>query len=174
MRADGSQETALEVEPMAGNCYVPLERADESYTADLGFYEPGGAWNSVALSTAVQMPSSEVSHADDSEFATIPLHLTFQRMIDAFRVSHHEGTSLTQMLTHLRDRVVSADQAAKTISPEEREIARALDLAASIAPQPEVRSAATPDLWARMEADRVLGFGATSPQGGFGGNSSRA
>jgi hypothetical protein len=173
MRDDGSEETALEVEPMAGSCYIPVAAAAEFYTADLGFYQPAATWNSVAVSAAVQMPSNEINEADEAEFATIPLHLSFQRMIDAFRVTHHESASLTQMLAHLRERVASADEAS-AITSDEREIARALDHASSDGPQPAAKQRATPDLWARMEADRVLGFGATSPRGGFGGNSSRA
>jgi hypothetical protein len=173
MRDDGSEETALEVEPMASSCYIPVASADESYMADLGFYEPAGAWNSVAVSATVQMPSSEINEGDEGEFATIPLHLSFQRMIDAFRVTHHESASITEMLTHLRARVASADTATTAISSEEREIARALDQAAINAPEPQAKQPAMPDLSARMEADRVLGLGATSPRGGFGGNSSR-
>ena len=173
MRDDGSEETAVEVEPMAGSCYIPTATAGEFYTGDLGFYQPAGNWNSVALSAAVQMPSSEINEAGEGEFATIPLHLSFQRMIDAFRVSHHESASLTQMLVELRARVASADEET-AISAEEREVARALDEAAVGAPQSPVREQSAPDLWARIEADRVLGFGATSPSGGFGGNSSRA
>jgi hypothetical protein len=173
MRDDGSEETALEVEPMAGSCYIPVSAADEFYTADLGFYQPAGTWNSVALSATVQMPTTDINEADAGEFATIPLHLSFQRMIDAFRVSHHESASLTQMLVELRERVASADETAE-ISAAEREIAQALDEAAVGAPPPQMPKQSAPDLWARIEADRVLGFGATSPSGAFGGNSSRA
>jgi hypothetical protein len=158
---------------MAGSCYIPVAAAAEFYTADLGFYQPAATWNSVALSAAVQMPSSEINEGDEGEFATIPLHLSFQRMIDAFRVSHHESASLTQMLADLRERIASAHETA-AISADEREIARALDEAAVNAPPPQLPKQAPPDLWARIEADRVLGFGATSPRSGFGGNSSRA
>jgi hypothetical protein len=170
MRADGSEETAVAVEPMAGNCYIPVAQADEFYTADLGFYQPAGGWNSVALSAAVQMPSSEINEAEEGEFATIPLHLSFQRMIDAFRVSHHESASLTEMLGDLRARVAAADETS-AITSEEREIVRALDNAAPRQPEPQPPKPPTPDLWARVGADRVLGFGATSPRGGFGGSS---
>ena len=171
--ADGSEETAVEIEPMAGNCCIPLTDAEESYSAEIGFYEPADTWHLVARSTAVEMPSSGVNRTDDGDFATIPLHLSFQRMIDAFRSTHHESASLTQMLSDLRERVASADHTS-SISSEEREIARALDHATANGPQSQARQPAMPDLWARMEADRVLGFGATSPRGGFGGNSSRA
>ena len=174
MRADGSEETAVEVEPMVGSCSIRVSKADEFYTADLGFYQPAGRWTSVALSAPVQMPSSEINEAVEGEFATIPLHLSFQRMIDLFRVSHHESASLTQMLADLRERVAAADDETSTISSEEREIARALDNAAPRKAEPEWRRQAMPDLWARVEADRVLGFGATSPRGGFGGSSRSA
>jgi hypothetical protein len=170
LRDDGSEESALGVEPMAGNCHVSVAAPGEFYTAELGFFEPAGTWNRVATSAAVAMPSSGINETDEAEFATIPLHLSFQQMIDAFRLSHHESASLTQMLADLRERVTASDAAA-AISPEEREVARALDNAAPRAAEPHSRKPAVPDLWARVEADRVLGFGATSPRGGFGGSS---
>ena len=173
MRADGSEETAVEVEPMAGSCYIRLQKADQSYTAEIGFYQPADIWNSVASSAAVQMPSREIDEAKDADFATIPLHLSFQRMIDVFRLTHHESASLTDMLRELRERVNSADGTA-FVSSAEREIVRALDTAVAETSQPEFGPASTPDLWARMEAGRVLGFGATSPGGGFGGSSRSA
>jgi hypothetical protein len=174
LRDDGSEETAMAVEPMSGNCHVPVAGPGEFYTAELGFYQPAGTWNLVATSAAVAMPSADINESDEAEFATIPLHLSFQRMIDAFRLTHHESASITQMLADLRERVTSTTGETNAISSEEREIARALDHAATTAPQPAAKQPAAPDLWARMEADRVLGFGATSPRAGFGGNSSRA
>ncbi len=175
LKADGTEETAQEIEPMAGSCYVTVSNADALRTGDLGFYQPAQVWHSVAVSAAVEMPRASGREPADAEFATIPLHLSFQRMIDAFRRSHHESASLTSMLSELRERSAANEQST-TLTNEEREIVRVLDLAAT----PSGKVAATPtspapapDLWARMKADRVLGFGATSPAGGFG-SSSRA
>jgi hypothetical protein len=170
IRGDGSEEIALEVEPTAGSCAITVAKADEYYTGDLGFYQPANSWNSVATSAAALMPADESGEPQNPEFATIPIHLNFQRLIDAFRASQHESATITQMLADLRGRVQSPETTAR-VSSEEREIARALDNAAGSTPQVQPAKEPQPDLWARIEADRVLGFGATSPKSGFGGSS---
>lgn len=168
-RSDGSEETAVEVEPMAGSCYIDVTSGDELYTADLGYYEPAGVWNSVSLSAAVATPPDSVEQAQAPDFATVPFHLSFQRMIDLFRVSKHENQSLTAMLSDLRERAGS-ETTSSTVTEEEREIVRAIDDAVAQSGG-DPSSFETPDLWAQQGLERILGFGArtTSPDGGFGG-----
>ena len=169
LRSDGSEETALEVEPMAGNCAVIVSSGDESYTADLGFYRPASRWNSIAQSASALMPTDEPSEIQNPEFATIPIHVSFQRLIDAFRASRDDTAPITQILSDLRERVHAPDDT-KPVTAEEREIVQALETAAASPATATIKSP-QPDLWARMEADRVLGFGGTSPTSGFGASS---
>ena len=170
-RSDGEEETTLEVEPLAGSCYVDVATGDESYTAELGYYEPAGTWNSVAISMPVATPPDTIEKAESPDFSTVPFHISFQRMIDMFRVSKHENESLTSMLADLRERAAS-ETTSSPITEEEREIVRAIDDAVAQSGNPPT-SAASPDLWIQQNLERVLGFGArtTSPEGGFGGSS---
>ena len=170
-RSDGAEETSLEVEPMAGSCYIDVTSGDESYTADLGYYEPAGVWNSVAISIPVATPPDSVEQAEAPDFATVPFHISFQRMIDMFRVSKHENESLTDMLAALRERAAS-DVGSAAMTEEEREIVRAIDDAVAQSPQPPA-AAESPDLWVQQNLQRILGFGArtTSPEAGFTGGS---
>lgn len=170
-RSDGEEETTLEVEPMAGSCYVDVTSGDEQYTAEIGYYEPADVWHSVAISMPVATPPDSIEQAEAPDFATVPFHLSFQRMIDLFRVSKHENASLTAMLADLRERAAS-ESGSRTMTDEEREIVRAIDDA-------EAQSAAdrtgteSPDLWVQQNLEKILGFGrsGTSPTGGFGGSS---
>ena len=169
-RGDATEETTLEIEPMAGSCYVDVSHGGESYTAEIGYYEPAGIWNSVAVSMPAETPPETVEPAEPPDFATVPFHLSFQRMIDLFRVSKHENESLTAMLADLRERARS-EVASPTLTAEEREIVRAIDDAVAQALPPGRSSTGeTPDLWVQQNLQRILGFGArtTSPDGGFG------
>lgn len=170
-RADGTEETSIEVEPLAGSSYVDVSSGDELYTAELGYFHPPGEWNSVAISVPVATPPDSVEQADAPDFATVPFHLSFQRMIDLFRVSKHENESLTAMLADLRARATEAASSAK-MTDEEREIVRAIDDAVAEAGRDETRTE-TPDLWVQQNLERILGFGrsGTSPEGGFSGGS---
>ena len=168
-KADGSEETAREVEPMAGSCYVAVSVSDEPYSGDIGFYDAAGAWNSLASSASARMPTSGLSESEDVDFATVPFHLSFQRMIDAFRGSHRENGSLTDLLSDLRARASSGDAA--TLTAGERDLVRVLDSAIAGSEQLPSATSHPRDLWAQLDLERVFGFGATSPSEAFGGSS---
>ena len=171
--ADGAEETSVEVEPMIGSCYVTVRAPDTSYSAELGYFQPATVWHLVASSEPVRTPPAALAESTPVDFATVPFHLSFQRMIDVFRVSKHESASLTEKLSDLRARV-SARTDAATITPEEQEIVRAIDEALARRPAPPPMERHIADAGVEQHLERILGIGGkggTSPAGGFGGSS---
>lgn len=168
-RSDGSEETSEAVEPMAGNCYVTVSGPREEYRLEIGYYQPEEVWNSVAKSEPVTMPPESVAQSVDVDVATIPFHLSFQRLIDTFRASN--GNALSEIVSRLQKRAVSDEERA-LLSPEEWEILRAMNMsiddidAARRAFLKRENGAAL-----RWRAEALLGFGATSPSRGFGDSS---
>src|SRR6185369_8665670 len=55
-RGDGTVETTIEILPSVGHWYVPVSQADCDYTAELGYFAPGGVWAFVAHSGATRTP----------------------------------------------------------------------------------------------------------------------
>lgn len=169
LKADNSEAALLEVEPMAASSYVTVDAADAVYTGEIGYFHPPTAWNCLASSGVVTTPSDSSSNEDAADFTTVPFHLSFQRMVDLLRVANEENASLTETLSKLRAR---ADASDASMSLNEREVARAIDEVefgrhVSHAGPP---SPLDPAVWEKLE--RILGFGASSSSGGFGGNSS--
>ncbi|MES2571717.1 MAG: DUF4912 domain-containing protein [Verrucomicrobiota bacterium] len=50
------EEAVVEVKPEARNWYVPVSQPDTEYVAEIGFYEKGGAWRSIAQSAPAKTP----------------------------------------------------------------------------------------------------------------------
>src|ERR1700688_5326025 len=71
------------------------------------------------------MPPESVAQSVDVDVATIPFHLSFQRLIDTFRASN--GNALSEIVSRLQKRAVSDEERA-LLSPEEWEILRAMNL----------------------------------------------
>jgi len=168
-RNDGSEETSEAVEPMAGNCYLTVSEPREKYRLEIGFYQPEGVWNSVTKSDPLTMPPESVAQSVDVDVATIPFHLSFQRLIDTFRASN--GNALSEIVSRLQKRAVSDEERA-LLSPEEWEILRAMNLSVDeidIARREFQKRGNGADL--RRRAEALLGFGASSPLRGFGGSS---
>jgi hypothetical protein len=171
---DGAAEKTVAVEPMAGYCYVDVADGDASYSAELGYFQPADTWNLIASSEPVTTPPDAIT-AGPADFATVPFHLSFERMMDELRRAKQESAALTAMLNELRQRATSAADRA-TFTAGQQEVAAALELSAS--PAASTTPASAPangerprDLWSAAAAWSMPGFDATSPRGGFGGSS---
>ena len=170
--AEGAQETSLEVEPMAGSCYVEVAAGDVSYVAEIGYYEPAGVWRSVAVSLPVKTPPDSVAEKREVDFATVPFHLSFQRIIDLFGVAKRDNESLTEMLARVREGAAARAERVP-FTPEQQEVVRAIDEALATSPAPAVGDRGITDLGAEQHLASILGIGkaGTSPAHGFGGSS---
>jgi hypothetical protein len=168
-QADGRHESSAAVEPMSGNCYLPVSQPGRHYRVEIGYYLSNDAWNSVAISDDVVMPPDSAGPDADVDLATIPFHLSFQRLIDLFRAANSDA--LTEIIARLQRRALS-DEDRALLSPEESAILRAMELSLddlSAALRAFADRAATEKL--RRRAGAILGFGATSPSQGFGESS---
>ena len=168
-RSDGAEETSAAAEPMSGNCYLTVAQPRGGYHVEIGYYRPEDVWNSVATSDQVIMPPESVAENVDVDLATIPFHLSFQRLIDLFRASNNNA--LTEIVSRLQRRAVS-DEDRQLLSAEEWEILRAMNLSLSdIAAARRAFIERTNDAALRKRTEAVLGFGSSSPSRGFGGSS---
>jgi hypothetical protein len=161
----GSEETSAAVEPMAGDYYLTVSQPRGTYWVEIGYYQPADVWHSVATSDQVTMPPGSVGENADVDLATIPFHLSFQRLIDLFRASNRDA--LAEIISRLQKRALT-DEDGELLSAEEWEILRAMNLSLSdiaAARRAFMGRAGNEKLRKRTEA--ILGFGASSPSRGF-------
>lgn len=164
-RDDGSEETSAAAEPMAGNYYLTVSQPGSGYRVEIGYYQPENAWHSIATSDRVTMPSDRMSENLDVDLATIPFHLSFQRLIDLFRASN--GNALTEIVSRLQRRACT-DEDRALLSQEEWEILRAMNLSIDeIESARRVFTTRANETALRKRTEAILGFGATSPSRGF-------
>jgi len=102
---DGSEKIRVAVEPFAGNHCVAVSGARSTYRIELGYYEAGENWCSVMISESIATPPDGVSESGEIDVATVPFHLNFQRIVDAFRGSKYDGEALTRVITMLQKSV---------------------------------------------------------------------
>jgi hypothetical protein len=168
-RPDGVEEKSVAVEPMAGNCYIAISRSSGSYHVEIGYYQPADVWHLVAVSDEVTMPPDKVAEVADVDLATIPFHLSFQRLLDLFRAS--TGDALAEIISRFQKRALT-DEARELLTPEQREILHAMDLSLfEIATARRAFLDRADDEMLRKRTEAILGFGSTSPASGFGESS---
>jgi len=156
---DGIEESTTAAEPMAGSHLLSVTHARSSYRVEIGYYAPENVWNSVAISAAVITPPDDVAENGPVDVATIPFHLSFQRIVDTFRGSKYDGDALAEILGRLQHHADSSDA---TLPENERELLRALESDTQGPQRARLRNA--PDVFAARErVESILGFGASSP-----------
>jgi hypothetical protein len=161
IRQNGNEKTVA-VEPMSGSCAIEELEPGETYSVELGYYAPPQTWNNVVTGNEVMMPFTSESDAMIC-VATVPFHLTFQRMLSVLRGSN--GDDLAQTLAQFQQRANRSE-----LSRDEAEVLRALDLS----PEDLQKTAAARESLAKSERLRERGdtlFGGASPSEGFGGSS---
>ena len=162
IRQNGNEKT-IAVEPMSGSCAIEELEPGETYAVELGYYAPRETWNSVVTGNEVMMPFA--SESDERiDVATVPFHLTFQRMLSLFRGSN--GEDLAQTLARFQERANRLE-----LSSDEAEVLRALDFSR----EDLQKIAAARESLAKSERLRERGeklFGGASPSEAFGGSSS--
>jgi hypothetical protein len=79
--ATGKTVSEIHVHPESRYWFTHVERAGEKYVAELGYYQTGHKWKSLATSGVAATPPGTVSSDSTVEFATIPLELHFETML---------------------------------------------------------------------------------------------
>lgn len=161
----GTAESESLIEPLLGTFYAPVAQAGGAYRADLGYYNRTGRWHSVAQSDLIEMPPEGMSEDTSVDVATVPFHLSFQRLVDLFRDSNADP--LAAALARVQARAIEVEND-KELAPNERQILREMKLSLE-----ELRTShqalveRTRDESFRRRAEAILGFGPTSPTHGF-------
>ena len=158
-----TEESETVIEPLLGSHYVTVATPGGQYLTEVGFYGAGSGWSAVATSEIVEMPRDGASANAELDLATVPFHLSFQRMIDIFRASN--GNALGAILSRLQRPRAEGD-----LTNEDDELLRAMNVSAADLTSAS-KSFEDEDDALRRKTEAVLGFGATSPSRGFGESS---
>jgi hypothetical protein len=101
-------ETRVAVEPMSAVHYVTISGLHNSYRVEIGYFQPFDTWHSVAMSDEVEMPPQGSVELADVDLATIPFHLSFQRLANLFGAAN--DPSLARVVSEFQKRIVSSEK----------------------------------------------------------------
>jgi hypothetical protein len=167
---DGFEQKRVPVEPMLGSFYASVSQPQETYRVELGYYTPVRGWKSVVISEPVTMPAGASSDNTQVDVATVPFHISFQKLVDLLSLTN--GDPLVTALSRLEDRIVAFAERDVDLAPADREVLRALNMSIDDLGGGRVSFAERPnELQLRKRAEAILALGATSPTSSFGANS---
>jgi len=100
-RTDGTIENTRQINPFRGHCYVEVAGAGTSYYCELGCFDQE-TWYQLARSSKAVTPESEMSDYLSATFATLPIHLSFQRLLDIFESTKKDRRELSVSVAELQ------------------------------------------------------------------------
>jgi hypothetical protein len=80
----------IHVHPESKYWFVHVEQAGQTYFTELGYYQTGRRWKTLATSTPQRTPPGNISRDSTVTFATIPLELSFETMLAMLRETADE------------------------------------------------------------------------------------
>ena len=101
-RADGEIETRVDISASDAGRHVDVTQPGGTYFVELGTRGRDGSWQPVAGSSRVTMPPPGVSGDLEPKFATLPFHLSFQRLIELIDHAMGRDENLTDALSRLQ------------------------------------------------------------------------
>lgn len=101
LREDGSEEAATKIDPMLGYSFVDVSSPGVRYACELGCFE-GSGWTTLVRSGSTETPEAAMSDDSGADFATLPFHLSFQRLIDIFQASPNDKNTITESVAGMQ------------------------------------------------------------------------
>jgi hypothetical protein len=92
----------IHAHPESHHWFVHVERAGNSYAAELGCYTSLGRWTRVAVSAATVTPPDAAATEAEAEFATIPFEFPFARLLEIIKTAVRENLPLARAVEELR------------------------------------------------------------------------
>jgi hypothetical protein len=95
-------EGTVEINPDARNWYVPVHHPDTAYTAEIGYFDRDGNWQLIVASgPAYTPPDALAPESEQVDFATVPAHLTFERLLELVQERMADGETLMSALARV-------------------------------------------------------------------------
>lgn len=94
-------ECEIEVPFETRNWYIPVQKAGADYSVEIGYHR-SSAWNALASSITVRTPQDKMSESGEFDYATIPLHVSFHRLMENIQTTIQGGETLIQALGRLQ------------------------------------------------------------------------
>jgi len=119
-------ESTIEINEMARNWYIPVQSAAQAYTVQFGYRDAMDAWTSVGKAGPTRTPPESISANWDTQFATVPFHLSFNFLLDVISAARAGSQPLTEALARLQQEASSGPGGASSWGIEQIKVLETL------------------------------------------------
>jgi hypothetical protein len=123
---DDALETTVDINEIARNWYIPVQAANANYRVVLGYKDSQGTWHSVGQAGPAHTPPEAISTEWDTLFATVPIHLTFNLLVDVVEAAKSRGEPLVEALARLQQAAVNGGSRSPNWGPAQLQMLETL------------------------------------------------
>ncbi len=98
----GKPESQVHVHPESRNWFVHVADVGSKYLAELGYYSGDEGWVRISASGATFTPPDSLSEDTSVRFATIPIDVPFESLIQIVKAAARESIPLAEAIMQLR------------------------------------------------------------------------
>jgi hypothetical protein len=115
-------ESTIEINEIARNWYIPVHSAATAYTVVFGYRDATDAWTRIGKAGPARTPPESISANWDTQFATVPFHLSFNFLLDVISAARAHGQPLTETLARLQQEANSGPGGATSWGIEQMKV----------------------------------------------------
>ena len=115
---DDELESTIDINEIARNWYIPVKTAASEYRVVFGYRDDTEAWTVVGKSNPTRTPPESISANWETEFATVPFHLTFNFLLDVISSTQAAGAPLAETLARLQQAAIGSSEGFSSWGPE--------------------------------------------------------
>lgn len=97
--ARGPVASEAHVHPESKSWFVHVPDAGTQYTAELGYYDSGGEWHTIASSDSAVTPPDTSSETEAVEFVTVPPEVPLEKIFEAVQEAVAESVPLIEAVS---------------------------------------------------------------------------
>ncbi len=99
----GEPISTQHVHPESRNWFIHVQQSGAKYVAQLGYFDRQERWQTVALSPATMTPPDSLSDDTSADFATLPVDVPFEQLVEMVKTAVNENVPLMEALAQLRE-----------------------------------------------------------------------
>ncbi len=100
-KSNGEAEQLIEIRPEARNWYIAVQEPDTDYRAEIGYFDRNSGWRQIVHSGVAHTPADALAQQAEADFATVPVHITFEKLLGLVQERMEEGETLIAALARI-------------------------------------------------------------------------
>jgi hypothetical protein len=119
-------ESTIDINEIARNWYIPVSAAASEYSVIFGYRDANVERTVVGKAGPARTPPESISPNWETEFATVPFHLSFNFLLDVISSARTQGQPLAESLARLQQAAIGSSEGVSSWGGEQVKVLETL------------------------------------------------